>query len=266
MLTTSQKSEFARQGFLVVRDAAPADAVKAAREQVWDAIEEEPDEPEAWGDNRSVSAPEDIENPEPFRELNESLYEHCAALVGDSLRDPADASAQLALRFPSGELGATGGKQLNDVSSHVDGFLDVEDGEGDVVPHTVNASLYLDRVEPYGGGFTVWPGSHIDVCRYMEEEGLQAAKRGVPAPDGRGGWGDASRDDAFDPLELTGNAGDVVLWHGRLEHEGGINHSPNLRMAHIKRFFHEDGERIQEERPGEPFAGWDGMEGVAGSD
>lgn len=266
MLTDSRKEEFARQGFLVIRDAAPADAVAAAREQVWDAIEEAPDDPDNWGDNRSVSAPEDVGDPEPFAALNRTVYDHCAALVGDGLDGPGGASAQLALRFPSGDLGDPDGEQLSDVSSHVDGFLDVEDGEGDVSPHTIMGTLYLDRVEPYGGGFTVWPGSHLDVCRYMAEKGVTAGKGGVPAPDGEGGWQDASRDEVFDPLELTGDAGDLVLWHGRLEHEGGINHSPNLRMAHIARYYHEDAPRIQEERPGEPFAGWVGMEGVAGSD
>jgi hypothetical protein len=51
MLADSQKAEFARQGFLVVRNGAPAAAVETAREQVWDAIEEAPIyEPEHWGE------------------------------------------------------------------------------------------------------------------------------------------------------------------------------------------------------------------------
>ena len=151
---------------------------------------------------------------------------------------------------------------------NVDGTLNVEDGEGDVVPHTINGVAYLDRVQPYGGGFTAWPGSHRDVCRYVADHPIQSVQGGIRAPDGEGGWDETrSRDEVFDPLELTGDPGTVVLWHGRLEHEGGINLRPgNVRMAHIKRFFHEDAWEMQERAPEEPYLGWDAMAGVVGDD
>jgi ectoine hydroxylase-related dioxygenase (phytanoyl-CoA dioxygenase family) len=66
----------------------------------------------------------------------------------------------------------------------------------------------------------------------------------------------------FDPLELVGEAGTAVLWHGRLEHEGDSNLSERVRQAAIKRFFHEGGERFQAETPEEPFRGWEGLTGI----
>lgn len=266
MLSDAQKRAFVRAGHLVVPDAVDPRTVARAREAVREAADADPDDPETWptGENVNLFPPEDVADADPFRAINDRLHEYCAALVGEGLltRD-GGASLQVALRYPRAEgLRDPEAPQLSDVSSHVDGYLDVEGGEGDVVPHTVMASLYLDRVEPYGGGFTAWPGSHRDVCEYFRDHPVQEGKGGVPAPDGRGGWSDRPRDEVFDPLELTGGAGTVVLWHGRLEHEGGINLSERARTAAIKRFFHEDAERFQAEAPEEPFRGWEGLAGV----
>ena len=270
MLTDSQRREFHRNGFLVVESGIDESLIDRAREAVWTAIDEDEDDRSTWaGENRSVS-PEDTGDEEPFREINDRLFEFAESMVGDGrLPYESGPGAQLALRFPrEEELTDPEAPQLSDVESHVDGTLNVEDGEGDVVPHTINGVAYLDRVQPYGGGFTAWPGSHRDVCRYVADHPIQSVQGGIRAPDGEGGWDETrSRDEVFDPLELTGDPGTVVLWHGRLEHEGGINLRPgNVRMAHIKRFFHEDAWEMQERAPEEPYLGWDAMAGVVGDD
>ncbi len=270
MLTDEQKREFHRNGFLVVESGIDEAVINRARHALWESIDEEPDQSSTWPhENRSLREDEFAET-EPFRTINDRLFEYCEAMVGDgSLPYESEPDAQLALRFPRAEdLWDPTAPQLGDVTSHIDGMLDVEDGEGDVVPHTINGVAYLDRVQPYGGGFTAWPGSHRDVCRYLEDHPIQAMKHGIPAPDGDGGWrDDTMRGEVFDPLELTGDPGTVILWHGRLEHEGGINLQPGtVRIAHIKRFFHENAGDYQEEAPDEPYLGWSAMEGIVEDD
>ena len=270
MLTDAQRQEFHRNGFLVVENGVDRSLAERGREAVWAGIEEDSDDRATWnGENRSVS-PEDTPDEDAFEAINDRLFEYAEAMVGEGrLSYESEAGAQLALRFPREEaLTDPEAPQLSDVESHVDGTLDVEDGEGDIVPHTINGVAYLDRVQPYGGGFTAWPGSHREVCRYVEDHPIQAVKGGIPAPDGDGGWSDGRmRDAVFDPLELTGDPGTVVLWHGRLEHEGGINlRSGTLRMAHIKRFFHQSAQELQAKAPGEPYLGWDAMADVVGDE
>lgn len=82
---------------------------------------------------------------------------------------------------------------------------------------------YLDKVVAGGGGFRVWPTSHLWFCntfqsqykgnhanRYMETKAFFETQ---PS------------------LECTGDAGDVVFWHHRLAHMAGHNTSRNLRLA-----------------------------------
>ena len=263
MLTREQKQQFDRNGFVVLDGAIDAKVVGEARNAVWEAIDEDPDDPASWPhDNRSVDQSK-IDDLRPFRELNDIAAAYCRSLVGEgNLTYEGDEQVQLALRFPREEqLNDPNAPQLSDVSSHVDGTLDVEDGEGRVVPHTINSCIYLDYVQPYGGGFTAWPGSHHDVCRYLEDHPIQSVQGGIAAPDGEGGWHeDISRSDVFDPIELAGSPGTITIWHGRLEHEGGINLSPgNVRMSAIKRFFHVNAGEYQEEAPEDPYRGWTGL-------
>ncbi len=266
MLTTEHKREFHRNGFLILHDAIDADVISRARDIVWGSIPETPDKPEEWShDNQSLYS-DDLKDQAPFRELNDIASAYVAEFLGeDNMTYAGDANLQVALRFPDEQtIYDPTAPQISDVHSHVDGTLDISDGQGDLVPHTINTAIYLDRVQPYGGGFTAWPGSHLDVCRFLEEHPLPEVKGGIPAPDGEGGWQEGvSRDEVFDPVEVIGGPGTITIWHGRLEHEGGINLSPGtVRMAAIKRFFHEKAWEFQEEAPGDPYRGWDGMDDI----
>ena len=266
MLTREHKLEFHRNGFLVLHGAVDRELVDQAREVVWESIEEDPHDTSTWTDGNRSEWPADMNDDGPFRQLNDVAAEYCAELLDEeSLTYEGDSNLQIALRFPGEErLTDPDAPQISDVTSHVDGTLDVKDGEGEVVPHTINSTIYLNRVQPYGGGFTAWPGSHRDVCRFLEDRPIQEVQGGIPAPDGNGGWDESrTRDEVFDPVEVVGGPGTLTLWHGRLEHEGGINLSPGtVRMAAIKRFFHRDAGEFQETAPEDPYRGWTGMQEV----
>lgn len=97
-------------------------------------------------------------------------------------------------------------------------------------PHTdqvcqqLNACAYLSDVKPRNGGFTVYPGSHrimFHAHRYAANWSPQPAFR------------DSVRRvvDEIQPVELIGNAGDVIFWHGRTVHSAGIHTGDDIRWA-----------------------------------
>ena len=100
---------------------------------------------------------------------------------------------------------------------HVDGALG---------PHTddqaaqLGAMVLIDDVPPRCGGFTLWPGTHSVFRRFwsanvggriVDQEAYEQTVERVLGE--------------VQPVEITGKAGDVVFWHGRMMHSAGINHS-----------------------------------------
>ena len=81
--------------------------------------------------------------------------------------------------------------------------------------------VFVDTVPPHSGGFTIWPGSH-----YMSHL-YHTTVYGPLDPDLAEPYSKA-RDNVLReiaPVEFSGKAGDVVFWHPRLVHGGGVNRS-----------------------------------------
>ena len=109
--------------------------------------------------------------------------------------------------------------------------------KGQLAPHAdqsaaqLSAMVVVDEIPPHCGGFTVWPGSHHMIHPHA------STIHGPVGQDRAEAYGQA-RDQALTditPIELWGNAGDVIFWHPRLIHSGGINSSatspkPVLRL------------------------------------
>lgn len=115
----------------------------------------------------------------------------------------------------------------------------------------LNAVTYLDRVVAGGGGFRVWPTSHLwfgqtfesrDAARYAD---LRTFFNAQPS------------------LECTGDVGDVVLWHHRLAHMAGHNTSRNLRRAILYDFRLRDFDYEQAEPPSSNiWRDWPGLDAL----
>jgi hypothetical protein len=199
---------------------------------------------------------------EPFRTINERVFEYAEALVGEDQLAPPDASTRITLRFPNHEdLFDPDAEQPSDLGTHIDGIN--TDSERLV---TIGAAIYVDRVQPRGGGFTVWPGSHRLAGRYFETldpDDYGEAGGGLPRWTGDGWDHDGNLREQFDPVEVSGSAGTVTMWHGHMEHSGGVNLSPSqTRIALFTRFrLHEDHYDIELIAP-DPFYGWTAMDGV----
>ena len=95
-------------------------------------------------------------------------------------------------------------------------------------PHTdymaahLSAMVIGSEINPRGGGFMLWPGSHARLHTYWRtvHGGTMAPENAEPFLAARE---DILRDTA--PVEFTGSPGDVIFWHPRALHSAGRNHS-----------------------------------------
>lgn len=249
-LNADQRDRFARNGFVVLRDAVPREILDDAVDAVAETV------PEDLGDVEAlVSGPDDrhywgnLETMAPFRPLNETVFEYAAQLVGSGrLRSPGE-FAQVAIRYPTGEhpCDPVHATTDDDGNRHVD----VVGEDGELQPFTIGATTYLDDVHPRGGGLTVWPGTHQGVADYLGDQGDEAQLTEEVV--------DAVLDRNAQPFEVCGPAGTVVLWHNLLVHTGGQHLGSHPRIAAFTRFHHRDGEEILDDALRNPFEYWAGI-------
>ena len=111
---------------------------------------------------------------------------------------------------------------------------------------------YVDDVDEDGGGFNVWPGSHIPFYRTF-----QSAYGNEQSPEHkrvRARINDEPRVDCW------GKAGDVVFWHHRLGHSAGHNRTARIRQAVLYDFKRTDlGEKALDAPYENMWQDWPGL-------
>ena len=266
--TDRQRRELKRNGFLVADDVIDDDVIDAARAAFWDGFPHGTDDYEALTESpdRFENAWSYVDDPAPFAELNAQLFPYAEALAGEGTLNPPGDRIQLTPRFPTGgQRDDAPEPPLHRARGHIDGYGPHFDEHYEVGYYTVMASVYLDRVEPRGGGFTVWPGSHWYAADYYGDHHLESLVNNATLPALEDGSWDRCGHLAhqIDPLEIHGDAGTVVFWHQNLLHCGGINHSRHVRLAAIQRFTRPDAEEIKRDAYANPWKYWDGMDDVS---
>lgn len=124
-------------------------------------------------------------------------------------------------------------------------------------PANLVVLTYLDDVEPGGGGLSVWPGSHVDLWHAFDSKLEHAARSDLAARIAR--WS------SYEPVELPGRAGDVVLTHHRLLHSPSRNSRRRIRFAFLCDYTPLDHlERCREAPGADPWADWPGLRSLAG--
>jgi hypothetical protein len=117
-------------------------------------------------------------------------------------------------------------------------------------PFVLGMLLYLEDVLPGGGGFHVWPGSHLEL-RHAFQHAAGPERR--PSYH-RSLYGYALKHAA---QEITGPAGTVIFWHHRLAHAAGLNRSNRIRHALLADYRTADmDELMQSPVPEDPWSGW----------
>lgn len=261
MLTDAQKRTFKREGYLVLEDGIDTDLVEQGREQILEGMPHDPDDEEALleAEDNPGAYGEYVDAEEPYRTINERLYEYGRALVGDALVAPDEPDIQLSIRYPNDIRLAEYHERLPDGEyldgPHLDGYASMP-----YSGFTVGGVVYFGDVAPRSGGFTVFPRSHWVTAKFFEDNHPDSAGNAgwVPAIDDDGDW------DLWDNFweqarsrQVEGTAGTVILWHNKMIHCAGLNQRSGIRMAGIKRMARHDHEEIKIDAADKPFKYWD---------
>ncbi|MCZ6678247.1 MAG: phytanoyl-CoA dioxygenase family protein [Candidatus Poribacteria bacterium] len=241
-LTDADKVHFKTHGYVVIRGVLDQPVIDAALDLLWHNIEADRNDPASWVGQgyRTVS----IGNEDAIRRTiyDDPVFAMAEELVGQgSLRREGGTSPHL--NFPNPD------QEWHEPTGHLDGYHTPTNGvpKGTVSSFTLGATVYLGKVESRGGGFTVWPRTHQIWAEYFRYHDLDSLQGGVaPFDIGKG-------------VEITGDAGDVCLWHNQLSHTAGPNLSRNLRIALIGRLRRKDLDQIKFETPENMWTYWEGL-------
>jgi hypothetical protein len=222
-LTWAQKEELYAQGFVQVRGVVPRVMVDAALKAINESLGRGID-PEKVPEFRARTfCPELVAD----QVITQLLTDTPAWSLAESVLGPGQIrpvrSGQIALRFPVHQ------DPPPPPQPHLDGMHAPLNGvpPGVIRNFTMLVGVLLSDVTgPYAGNLAVWPGSHRLYEAYFREHGPEKLLEGmppVPLPD---------------PVQLTGQAGDVVLCHYQLAHGITPNVSPHIRYAVYFRLTH----------------------------
>jgi hypothetical protein len=234
MLTDSEVLQFKQDGYLVKRGIVDQDYCATARERLWDdpAPSMTEDDPESW--IGPFKEDEESEDPKNFKRGYRWQYRKVGKedwMVEGLSRHPFVQGVVNQLlgvdRFnqPKGVRGIYSTLPYGDVDRkprhvHID--------EG---PSTIGVVCYVDRVDPDGGGFTVWPGSHKRMhftshSRHLRQDGEAYNQVKKDLDDS---WETSS-------VQTYGDPGDIVIWHHRMAHMASHNYTSNIRKAVLTDF------------------------------
>ena len=103
----------------------------------------------------------------------------------------------------------------------------------------------MDRVDPDGGGFAVWPSSHKKLfytshsryCRKYTDDFEKVRQ---------------NYDDTWETssVQTYGEPGDIVFWHHRMAHMASPNYTSNIRKAVLTDFSFKNIAQLAELPPG----------------
>lgn len=223
-LTPAQKKAFARDGFVVVPGLIPRPLIDAALRDINHRLGKgDHDGKDSYAD--SVDYLSEYVRSSPIMDLMKAspLRELAASLLGHNKVEPCT-QAQVVLRFPAktDDSPAT-------VSVHIDGMYDAARKDS-ITRYTFCAGVFLSDVpRPGMGNLLAYPGTHRQIAKVFKAKGLGALKKGIaksiPLPE---------------PVQVTGKAGDVVLFHFQTAHDKARNDSPDIRYVAYFRFWHVD--------------------------
>lgn len=245
-LTDADKTFFKKNGYLVKHDLLTDQQLSDALDVVWENLDCKRDDPASWI-NASPNHPPIGAHPAIRATLYETaVFEMAEELVGKGkLNNSTNPGPHF--RYPTGETDWETPK-----GGHLDGYYTPTNGvpEGTVGRFQVGTSFYLNNVVNQGGGFTVWPGTHIQAAEYFKTHSLLTFKGG-------------NANDTFDmpePVEITGGPGTVCFWHGQLMHTGAKNCAKEIRMALITRLNRKDSNDMLFEFPEDIWTYYEGIQ------
>lgn len=257
-ISAARKARLKRDGFVVLPGLVAPERVAAAVREINNRLGTgaHPDK-DAYADPKDYLS-EYVRTPAVLDLARGPVREAAESLLGAGKVEPLS-QGQIVLRFPAEHDGVEYERLV-----HIDGLYSSKDGlgtkAGKPLRYSLCAGVFLSDVpRPDMGNLTVYPGTHLSIAREVAARGLDALKGSLeeklPLPA---------------PVQVTGKAGDVVLFHFQLAHDKARNLSPHIRRVAYFRFWHIDswldGSLEYLERAMiDPWLEWPGMRGVRGA-
>lgn len=236
MLTPQQVTFFQEHGYLILKNLIPSETLQAWRDQVWQHFDSSLETPETW--------PNDYE----MRGFNFSpVFGHLPVMQ------------EILQQLGGGQFTGGGGSTLIKWPAPEEPWAMPKDGHIDAYggawsPFMVGATTYLYDVEPSGGAFVFWPGSHRSTHQYFLQHPEQIDGSFYDIQDW--GWHVLSDLSPEGPREFIAAAGDVVLWHAFLCHTGSANINGVPRFGLFARYAHKERDAIKYEIPEDLWKYW----------
>jgi hypothetical protein len=208
-ITEARLSEFAERGYLLLRGVVPRNLIDDASRNIDDLLVQHP--PPMGTRGHYFPPVPDVETFLPLL-LRSSAFALAESLVGTG-RLTIPTEAQVALNIPPYQH-RPGGHHLDGVS--------VTEPDGRPGTFTLLAGILItDQPGPDMGNLWIWPGTHLDHAALFRKQGSDGlmASGGYPAialPE---------------PIQIVGEAGDLLLAHYLLGHNIGGNTSSMTRRA-----------------------------------
>lgn len=219
-LSPSEIERFKRDGVLLLRNFFPQRDVRAWREEVLDYFRR-PDTGQDWRAALRAHKADDFvigEDPTPM------VHPELSAIYR-SLHATADwiGENELLVRPGSEDSPWTGAR-----APHLDYPTAVP------VKTMANSIFYLTDVRERGAAFMYWPGSHHLAWSHHRRHPEDYLSRGPRSQDQT--FEILTRTMPNTPVEFTGQAGDLLIWHAFILHSASINARPETRLAMIGRW------------------------------
>ena len=223
LLDSDQIDYFKLNGYLVLRNVFDEETIKAWRRQIWGVLGSSLDAPESWPRDKSGLDGFSYDPPESALVNHPLMMSIVAQLSGNAF---VAGDGIPIIRWPepeqTWEIPETG---------HIDAY------GGRWLPFMIGATTYLYDVEPGGGALIYWPGSHHVAHRYFLENPSHVD--GSFLKNEEFSWEVFCDQSTTSAREFTAKAGDVVLWHSYLTHNGSSNTSELPRIALFARWNHQ---------------------------
>jgi hypothetical protein len=252
-ITADQKTQFVEDGYICLRGAVAAPLFRQALQEINHSLGQQGMHPDQLQTMRAQTYCPELRHSAALTALfNESaVFGAAEALIGVG-RLQRVSGVQMALRFPR-----AGDAERTPPHGHLDGIGSGLNGSDVGDYHrgftALAVVLLCDLPEPYSGNFTVFPGSHRTVEAHLKEHGVDILRHGCPELD----WGE--------PLQITGQAGDVVIAHHQIIHTAAPNHSPHIRYAAISRLRHVEIDEFGDHAFTDIWHEWEGLGELAGA-
>jgi hypothetical protein len=249
LLSTAQREQFIRDGYVRVSGLIPSDVVQATRAGLLDRMGVHPDDPDTWVGRAMSTDPDAIAFTKSCR--TPGIEAAASELVGPGFIPGVTYSPFLDSRgvspatlrgfIPVLSFPQPGPPVFEPPTTgyHIDGMHAVT-----VRPDKffLVVFAYLSDTAEWGGATTVRPGSH----RQVFEHWLATGEAGNTTPPAL---------DYADPAPLPGLAGDVIFMHYLLVHSGSANHNAHIRVG-LNTAVMPDPERPYQQKRGAPQPDW----------